>query len=61
MVEEVNEFYEAVNIGDIEEIIDEAIGLIRTFTKWHAKKLKKGQAKDVTKEQYIKVSGLQLI
>jgi len=93
MVEEVNEFYEAVNKQDIEEIKDEAIGLIRTyqqfnidsvkklwekvkkdvakvfdsqkdfseaFKKWHAKKLKKGQAKDVTEEQLLKISELKL-
>jgi len=29
------------------------------FTKWYAKKLKKGQAIGVTEEQLIKVSGLQ--
>ena len=93
MVEEVNEFYEAVNNGDIEEIKDEAMGLIRTFQqfnnnrvkklwkkvkkditnvfdsredfsdafrKWHDKKLKKGQAKGVTEEQLIEISGLKL-
>lgn len=93
MVEEINEFYEAVNIGDTEEIKDEAMGLIRTFQqfnnsrvkklwkkvkkditdvfdsrkdftdafqKWHAKKLKKGQAKDVTEEQLLKISALKL-
>jgi len=27
MVEEINEFYEAVNNGDMEEIKDEAMGL----------------------------------
>jgi hypothetical protein len=31
MKEEVNEFYEAIYLEDIEEIRDEAIGLIRTF------------------------------
>ena len=31
MREEVNEFYEAIHLQDIEEIQDEAIGLIRTF------------------------------
>lgn len=93
MVEEVNEFYEAVYNNDKQEIKDEAIGLIRTFQqfnnhrvkklwkkvktdvanvfttpkdftdafqKWHAKKLKKGQAKDVTEEQLLKISGLKL-
>ena len=93
MIEEVNEFYEAINNGDIEEIKDEAIGLIRTFQqfnnnrvkklwkkvkkdvtnvfdsredfsdafrKWHDKKLKKGQAKGVTEEQLIEISGLKV-
>jgi hypothetical protein len=31
MKEEVNEFYEAIHLQDIEEIRDEAIGLIRTY------------------------------
>jgi hypothetical protein len=31
MKEEINEFYEAIYLEDIEEIHDEAIGLIRTF------------------------------
>ena len=31
MKEEVNEFYEAIYLEDIEEMRDEAIGLIRTF------------------------------
>jgi hypothetical protein len=93
MVEEVNEFYEAVNNKDEKEIKDEAMGLIRTyqqfnidsvkklwkkvkkdiakvfdsrkdfsdaFEKWHAKKLKKGQAKDVTEEQLLEISELKL-
>jgi len=31
MKEEINEFYEAIYLEDIEEMRDEAIGLIRTF------------------------------
>lgn len=31
MKEEVNEFYEAVHLQNIEEMRDEAVGLIRTF------------------------------
>jgi hypothetical protein len=88
MKEEVNEFYEAIHLQDIEEIRDEAMGLIRTFqqfksskrvnslwkkvrrdvslvfntreifletfVKWHEKKLKKNQAKDVTAESLIR-------
>ena len=34
MKEEVNEFYEAIYLEDIEEIRDEAIGLIRTFQQF---------------------------
>jgi hypothetical protein len=34
MKEEVNEFYEAIHLQDIEEIRDEAIGLIRTFQQF---------------------------
>jgi len=93
MKEEVNEFYEAVNLGNNEEIRDEAIGLIRTFqqfqhskrvvtlwkkvrkdvllvfttrkifldtfTKWHIKKLKKNQAKDVVPEDLINIAKLK--
>lgn len=93
MKEEVNEFYEAVNLGNNEEIRDEAIGLIRTFqqfqhskrvvalwkkvrkdvllvfttrkifletfTKWHIKKLKKNQAKDVVPEDLISIAKLK--
>jgi hypothetical protein len=92
MKEEVNEFYEAIYLQDIEEIRDEAIGLIRTFqqfqhskrvvalwekvrndvlkvfptrkifiktfAKWHEKKLKKNQAKDVVSEDLIKIANL---
>jgi len=88
MKEEVNEFYEAIHLQDIEEIRDEAMGLIRTFqqfksskrvkslwkkvrrdvclvfntreifletfVKWHEKKLKKNQAKDVTAESLMR-------
>lgn len=93
MKEEVNEFYEAVDLGNNEEIRDEAIGLIRTFqqfqnskrvvalwkkvrkdvllvfttrkifletfTKWHIKKLKKNQAKDVVPEDLINIAKLK--
>lgn len=38
MKEEVNEFYEAIHLEDIEEIRDEAIGLIRTFQQFHDSK-----------------------
>ena len=92
MKEEVNEFYEAIFLQDVEETRDEAIGLIRTFqhfqgskrvvklwkkvrrdvasvfpskeifietfAKWHAKKLKKNQAKDVVYEDLIKIAKL---
>jgi len=34
MKEEVNEFYEAIYLEDIEEIRDEAIGLIRTYQQF---------------------------
>jgi hypothetical protein len=34
MKEEVNEFYEAIYLEDIEEMRDEAIGLIRTFQQF---------------------------
>ena len=36
MVEEVNEFYEAVHIGDTDEIDDEAVGLIRTYQQFRS-------------------------
>jgi hypothetical protein len=38
MKEEVNEFYEAIHLQDIEEIRDEAIGLIRTFQQFRGSK-----------------------
>jgi len=38
MKEEVNEFYEAVHLEDIEEVRDEAIGLIRTFQQFEDSK-----------------------
>jgi hypothetical protein len=93
MKEEVNEFYEAIHLQDVEEIRDEAIGLIRTFQqfkgslrvvalwkkvrhdvllvfptrkifletfdKWHAKKLKKNQAKDVVPEHLIQAAKMK--
>jgi len=93
MKEEANEFYEAIHLQDIGEILDEAMGLIRTFQqfqgskrvvalwkkvrkdvarvfptrkifleafeKWHLKKLKKNQAKDVVPEDLIKIANLK--
>jgi hypothetical protein len=38
MKEEVNEFYEAIHLQDIEETRDEAIGLIRTFQQFQGSK-----------------------
>lgn len=38
MKEEVNEFYEAIYLEDIEEIRDEAIGLIRAFQQFQGSK-----------------------
>jgi len=38
MVEEVNEFYEAVHLNDPEEIRDEAMGLIRTVQQFSESK-----------------------
>jgi hypothetical protein len=38
MKEEVNEFYEAIHLEDIEEIRDEAIGLIRAFQQFQDSK-----------------------
>ena len=38
MKEEVNEFYEAIYLRNIEEIQDEAIGLIRTFQQFQDSK-----------------------
>ena len=38
MKEEVNEFYEAIYLEDVDEIRDEAIGLIRTFQQFHDSK-----------------------
>ena len=38
MKEEVNEFYEAIHLEDIDEIRDEAIGLIRTFQQFQDSK-----------------------
>jgi hypothetical protein len=38
MIEEVNEFYEAIYLEDIDEIRDEAIGLIRTFQQFQDSK-----------------------
>jgi len=34
MIEEVNEFYEAIHLQDEEDIRDEAMGLIRTFQQF---------------------------
>ena len=38
MKEEVNEFYEAIHLQDVDEIRDEAIGLIRTFQQFQDSK-----------------------
>ena len=38
MVEEVNEFYEAIHLNNIEEIRDEAMGLIRTVQQFRDSK-----------------------
>lgn len=38
MVEEVNEFYEAIHLNDPEEIRDEAMGLIRTVQQFSGSK-----------------------
>lgn len=38
MVEEANEFYEAVHLGDVTEICDEAMGLIRTVQQFQESK-----------------------
>jgi hypothetical protein len=38
MVEEVNEFYEAVHLNNVEEIRDEAMGLIRTVQQFRDSK-----------------------
>lgn len=38
MIEEINEFYEAIHLQDIGEIRDEAIGLIRTFQQFQDSK-----------------------
>jgi hypothetical protein len=38
MVEEVNEFYEAVHLGNVAEVQDEAMGLIRTMQQFHESK-----------------------
>jgi len=38
MKEEVNEFYEAIHLQDLEEIRDEAMGLIRTFQQFRDSK-----------------------
>lgn len=38
MKEEVNEFYEAIYLENIEEIRDEAIGLIRIFQQFNSSK-----------------------
>ena len=38
MIEEINEFYEAVNSEDEDEILDEAMGLIRTAQQFQDSK-----------------------
>jgi len=91
MIEEINEFYEAVHNGNEDEILDEAMGLIRTaqqfhsskrvikkwqivkpdifkvlknkkifiktFKKWHKKKLLKNQAIGVKAEHLLEFAG----
>ncbi len=38
MVEEVNEFYEAVHLNDVDEVRDEAMGVIRTVQQFSGSK-----------------------
>jgi hypothetical protein len=50
MVEEVNEFYEAVHLGDATEVQDEAMGLIRTVQQFHDSKRVVAMWKKVRKD-----------
>ena len=50
MKEEVNEFYEAVSLENVEEIRDEAIGLIRTFQQFQGSKRVIGLWKKVRRD-----------
>ncbi len=50
MKEEVNEFYEAVSLENVEEIRDEAIGLIRTFQQFQSSKRVIGLWKKVRRD-----------
>jgi hypothetical protein len=53
MKEEVNEFYEAIHLQDIEEIRDEAIGLIRTYQQFRDSKRVVALWKKVRKDVMI--------
>jgi hypothetical protein len=53
MEEEVNEFYEAVHLGDINEIRDEAIGLIRTFQQFRSSETVSALWRQVRKDVVI--------
>jgi hypothetical protein len=50
MVEEVNEFYEAVHSGNVAEVQDEAMGLIRTVQQFHDSKRVVAMWKKVRKD-----------
>lgn len=50
MVEEVNEFYEAVHSGNMDEVHDEAMGLIRTVQQFHDSKRVVAMWKKVRKD-----------
>lgn len=50
MVEEVNEFYEAVHLGNVAEVQDEAMGLIRTVQQFHESKRVVAMWKKVRKD-----------
>ena len=50
MVEEVNEFYEAVHLGNVAEVQDEAMGLIRTVQQFHDSKRVVAMWKKVRKD-----------
>jgi hypothetical protein len=50
MIEEVNEFYEAVHLGDATEVQDEAMGLIRTVQQFHDSKRVVAMWKKVRKD-----------
>ena len=50
MVEEVNEFYEAVHLDNATEVQDEAMGLIRTVQQFHDSKRVVAMWKKVRKD-----------